>query len=208
MKQELKSKRSKEIILAAGLKLFSSQGYKATSLKEISQEAGISTGRIYHHFDSKLQIFTALLEEYWERLKDPDLKLNRLTAESRFPEDFEDMVHAIQEVVMSNKAYIMLIYIDVIEFHGEHIQRFYRNMAERFRAAYGERFEQMKQEGLFAKDADPLFAIMLVVRFFFQYFLVETSFGVEDHFGYSADEVIQKAKTLLLGGLMNGGKDQ
>lgn len=202
MKQQLKSQQSKQAILQAGLDLFSSQGYRATTLKEIAQAAGMSTGRVYHHFTNKLEIFTTLIDQYWSILKDPDLKLNQLSQAARFPDDFSDIAGAIWEIVADKKAYINLIYVDVIEFRGEHIQRFYRNMAERFQAVYGERFETMRAEGLLNDGADPLFAVMLTFRFFFHYFLVETSFGVEDHFGFSAEEVIDKAKHTILHGLL------
>lgn len=202
MKQHLKSQKSKDMILTAGLDLFSKQGYKATSMKEISQKAGISIGRVYHHYTSKLQIFESLLEQYWARLTDPALKLNQITAESRFPEGYADLVHAIREVVEDNKAYIMLIYIDVIEFRGEHIQRFYKDMAERFRSTFGGRFQELRKGGKLNPKADPLFAVMLTYRFFFHYFLVETSFGVEDHFGFSTDDLIEQAQETLLHGLL------
>ncbi len=202
MKQELKSKRSREMILKSGLELFSNQGYRATSMKEVANSAGISIGRVYHHFQSKLEIFTTLLDQYWERLKNPELKLNRLSTEAVFPDDFSEIVEAIREVVEENKASIMLIYIDVIEFKGEHIQRFYENMALRFKTAYGPRFAELEAQGRLNKGADLLFAVMLTFRFFFQYYLVETSFGVKDHFGFTSKEVTEKAKNLLLHGLL------
>lgn len=205
MKQALKSQHSREIILEAALELFSSQGFKATSMKDISEKAAISTGRVYHHFTNKMEIFTNLLDQYWERLKDPGLKLNQLSVKARFPDDFDQIVAAIEEVVVSNKPYIMLIYIDVIEFSGEHIKRFYADMAENFRRVFGPSFEANKHR--FRPEADPLFAVMMTFRFFFQYFLVETSFGVADHFGLDKDAVRAKARELLMGGLLRPGED-
>ena len=202
MKQTEKSQRSREIILEAARDLFSSQGYRATSLKDISSRAGISTGRVYHHFTNKLEIFTTLLERYWERLRDPELELNKLSAEARFPDDFERIVTAIHQVVVENKPYILLIYIDVIEFNGEHIRRFYADMAENFRRVFGPGFADPERAESFNPGADPLFAVMMTFRFFFQYYLVESSFGVADHFGFTEEAVISKAKELILHGLM------
>lgn len=207
MKQQLKSQRSKEIILKAGLELFSKQGYRATSMKEISQSANISIGRVYHHFRSKLEIFTTLIDHYWERLTDPALKLNQLSGNTRFPEDFKDLVYAIREVVVENQAYIMLIFIDVIEFQGQHIQRFYKDMTVRFRETYGQRIEQLKAEDKLNPQADPVFSIMLIYRFFFQYFLVETSFGVHNHFGIETDDLVERFQETLLHGLMKPERD-
>jgi len=202
MKQQLKSLQSKDAILQAGLELFSSCGYRATTLKEIAREAGISTGRVYHHFHNKLHIFTCLLDRYWAYLKSPELKLNHLSRAARFPDDFHQIAEAIREIVTDKKAYINLIYVDVIEFKGEHIQRFYTSMAERFKATYGPSFEEMKRKGLFNPEADPLFAVMMTFRFFFNYFLVETSFGVLDHFGLNTNQVVEQARQLILHGLL------
>ncbi|MDJ0838875.1 MAG: TetR/AcrR family transcriptional regulator [Acidobacteriota bacterium] len=208
MKQATKSQRSKDSILQAALELFSSQGYKATSMKEIATRAELSIGRVYHHFTNKLEIFTLLLDQYWERLTDPNLKMNQLSARAAFPDDFEPLVDAIEEVVLENKAYIMLIYIDVIEFQGEHIRRFYADMADNFRKVFGPGFEDPQRKRSFNPDADPLFAVMLTFRFFFQYFLVETSFGVDNHFGLDLKEVIAKAKQLLLHGLLKSSGEE
>ncbi len=202
MKQALKSQRSKQLTLDAGLACFSEAGYRGTSLKDIAHRAGISIGRVYHHFSSKLDIFTTLIDQYWEILSDPELPLNQLAAKAAFPEDIPQLAEAIRAVVTENRAYIMLIYIDVIEFQGEHINRFYKNMATRFRTAYKDRFQQLVAEKRLNPEADPFFAVMMTFRFFFNYYLVETSFGVDNHFGYSGEEVISKAQETILHGLL------
>jgi len=202
MKQELKSQHSRTLILQAGLDCFSAAGYKGTSIKDIALRAGISAGRVYHHFASKLEVFTALLQHYWEVLADPELELNRISAQARFPDDIPQLAAAIRQVVENNRASIMLIYIDVIEFHGEHINRFYKNMALRFQDVYKERFEELRREGRLNPKADPLFAVMMTYRFLFHYFLVECSFGVADHFGYSSEDIVEKVQETILHGLL------
>ncbi|MBO1317298.1 TetR/AcrR family transcriptional regulator [Acanthopleuribacter pedis] len=203
MKQSLKSQRSRELILAAGLRCFSQNGYKATSMKDIARGADISIGRVYHHFDNKLQVFTELLDNYWRRLEDPELPLNQLILKSNFPNDIPALAEAIRDIVVSNRESIMLIYIDVIEFQGTHIQRFYHNMAANFKNAFGDHFDRLRREGALHEDADPLFAVMMCFRFLFQYYLVETSFGVENHFGIESEEVGGKVSQLLLHGLLD-----
>ena len=48
-----KSERSRALILEAALQLFSKQGYRGTSIREIAEAAGLSTGNVYHHFPDK-----------------------------------------------------------------------------------------------------------------------------------------------------------
>ena len=51
-RKEQKEKRRKEI-LAVGLDLFVRKGYAATKTQDISQEAGMSEGLLFHYFASK-----------------------------------------------------------------------------------------------------------------------------------------------------------
>ena len=79
-RQKLKTEASREQILEAALPLFSHQGYGATSMRQIADDAGLSIGNLYHHFGSKEAIFQTLIERYWEHLLDPGLRLNQVLA--------------------------------------------------------------------------------------------------------------------------------
>jgi AcrR family transcriptional regulator len=50
------------VILATARKLFAASGFEATSMDEIAAQAGVAKGAIYHHFASKEEIFTQVLE--------------------------------------------------------------------------------------------------------------------------------------------------
>lgn len=49
-------------LLEAGTRWFLERGYEATSLDDIAGEARVSKGAVYHHFGSKLGLFTAIVE--------------------------------------------------------------------------------------------------------------------------------------------------
>jgi AcrR family transcriptional regulator len=55
---------SRQAILAAARRLFSTAGYAATSVTDIVSEAGTSVGLPYYHFGSKKSIFLTLWKEY------------------------------------------------------------------------------------------------------------------------------------------------
>jgi AcrR family transcriptional regulator len=59
---------TREKLLAAGLRLFSKAGVDATTIQQITDEAGVGFGSFYNHFDSK----QALVDE-WLR-QSPDLR--------------------------------------------------------------------------------------------------------------------------------------
>jgi AcrR family transcriptional regulator len=50
-------------ILTAARKLFATTGFDATSIDGIAAKAGVAKGAVYHHFDSKEEIFTRVLED-------------------------------------------------------------------------------------------------------------------------------------------------
>jgi AcrR family transcriptional regulator len=55
--------RTRERILDAALLLFAEKGYDATSMREISEQLGITKAALYYHFDSKADIVRAMLAD-------------------------------------------------------------------------------------------------------------------------------------------------
>ncbi len=49
---------------------FAELGFEATTNRSLAEEAGITTGAIYHYFDSKLDIYTAVFEDVRRRVYD------------------------------------------------------------------------------------------------------------------------------------------
>jgi len=55
------AKDTREEILEAALNMFSINNYHATSMSMIAEEAGVSKGTLYWHFDSKEDLFRELV---------------------------------------------------------------------------------------------------------------------------------------------------
>ena len=51
---------TRQAVLSAALKVFSHQGYAATRLEEIADEAGVTRGAIYWHFKNKADLYIEL----------------------------------------------------------------------------------------------------------------------------------------------------
>ena len=54
--------RTREAILDAAERLFAEQGYEATSLSQVGQEAGVSRGTPGYFYGSKADLYRAVLE--------------------------------------------------------------------------------------------------------------------------------------------------
>jgi AcrR family transcriptional regulator len=201
MDQDLKSERSRRQILDAALRLFSHRGYRGTSVRDISNEAGLSTGNVYHHFPDKETIFRTLLDEYWAVLSDPGFPLNRALATGAFPDNLEILGSAAEESVREYREYVALIYVDVVEFDGDHIRMFYAKMAKRFESfiAAHEGVDAMQQR--LRPGVSPVSAMMLATRIFLNYFSVEILFGVRDHFGKGSSRAVEEIADILRNGM-------
>lgn len=53
---------TKRTLLDAALTVFSRDGYTAARLTEIAEEAGVTRGAIYHHFENKAGLYLALIQ--------------------------------------------------------------------------------------------------------------------------------------------------
>lgn len=61
IREEQKEKRRQEILFA-GLKLFTRKGYTATKISDIAMLAGMSTGLMFHYFESKEKLYEELIK--------------------------------------------------------------------------------------------------------------------------------------------------
>ena len=202
LKQGEKSERSRAAILETALRLFSKQGYRGTSIREIAEEAGISTGNVYHHFPDKEALFRTLLDQYWAAIETPDFPFNRALAAGAFPNDLEALARAAEESVRDYRQHVALVYVDVVEFEGTHIRKFYSEMSQRFATFLARKFPAGSLEDQLAPGIDPTTAVMLASRIFLQYFAVEILFGVPDQMGKATPSVIVEISRMLRNGML------
>lgn len=68
-KHELRTKETRELLLRAAQEIFVRDGYAGAELGEIAKLAGRTKGAIYAQFESKEDVFLALVEEHTRRYK-------------------------------------------------------------------------------------------------------------------------------------------
>lgn len=201
MQQEVRSERSRAALLEAALALFSRQGYRSTSVRDIAERAGTSTGSVYHHFRDKEAIFRTLLDQFWTASSAPEFPLMRVFEEGAFPDNLPAIGAAAQETITTWRPYISLIYVDVVEFDGQHIHRFYADLAERYRE-FLDRRTDLDIPSRVREGIPPAVAMVLTTRIFVYYFVVEVLFGVPNHYGLNRDEATRLIADILTGGIL------
>lgn len=115
---QTKGERTRLQIEDAAIELFMEQGYHATSMRQIAEQAELALGGIYNHFKSKEEIFEAIIVD-----KHPYKKILPLILEAE-GETMDDFLgHAARVVIKeltSQPYYIKLMMIEIAEFNGAH----------------------------------------------------------------------------------------
>jgi AcrR family transcriptional regulator len=202
MTQEERSERSRALILEAALALFSHQGYRATSIREIAARASVSTGSVYHHFKDKEDLFKTLLGQLRSAVESRDFPLYKALERGSFPDRLEEVGRVCREIIASKRAYIALIYVDVVEFDGLHIREFYQGMASLCERFVAEHQQELPIVDRLQPGIPPAAAMLMTFRIFIDYAVVEMLFGVPNHYGLDSDDAIRVISAILRRGMV------
>jgi len=121
--------RSRAQIIAASHRLFLAQGFHGTTMRQIAKQSGMALGSLYNHFTDKDDLFRAVFEAY-----NPYPTL-LLVLESSQGETAADLARTaarrMVNVLSARPDLIKLVFIDVVEFQGDHLRQAYPSVAPR-----------------------------------------------------------------------------
>ncbi len=194
-------KRSEETrarILQVASDLFARNGYDATGVAEICQAAGVSKGAFYHHFQSKQQVFVALLDEW---LSGVDAGMQALMAQAGdVPRGMIAMTSITREIFERASGQLPMF----LEFWREssHNPAVWNATIAPYRR-YTDLFANLIQRGVeegSLREVNPQNAACAVVALALGLILQ----GVMDPQGADWTEVAREGMGMLVGGLVNG----
>lgn len=95
-RQQGRSLETQEKILAAAVSVLIDQGYAGASTLQIQQRAGVSRGRLLHHYPSREKLLSAAVHHLAvERVRE-------LSLESKIPEHPRERIRAALQMMWSN----------------------------------------------------------------------------------------------------------
>jgi AcrR family transcriptional regulator len=104
------SRREELLAIAAGL--FAERGFKNTTVRDIADAAGILSGSLYHHFDSKESMVDELLDTFQTGLW---TKYDAIEASDRTPrEKLEAIVRASFEAIGEHRNEVAIFQSDAL----------------------------------------------------------------------------------------------
>ena len=150
------AKDTKERILAKALELFSRKGYEGTNTNELMEAVGLVKSAMYRHFESKEEIWNALLDRliayYEERFGSPE----RLPPVPDSPEELLAMTMRLVNFTVHDETVVMTRKLLTIEqFRDERARKlatkhFLTGLTKMFTHV----FSGMMDKGLLRRD-DP-----------------------------------------------------
>lgn len=116
---ETKGDRTRAALIEAAYQLFNNKGYHATSMRNIADAAGLALGGIYNHFQSKEDIFVAMLMERHPFLEIlPELEAAQgETVDALVRDAARRMIAKLDQ----QPLFLNLIFIEVVEFKSRHV---------------------------------------------------------------------------------------
>jgi AcrR family transcriptional regulator len=144
-------------ILDAAIRVFARQGFHATRVSDIADEAGVAYGLVYHYFRSKDEVLNELFVERWSLL------LAAIEETDRTGDAPRDKLGAVATFIVDSYRHdpelMKVIIVEVTRAansfgrtHLPEIRRAYQSIAKIV--------EDGQKQGVFRDDVAPLFASM------------------------------------------------
>ncbi len=97
-------------LLAIAARLFAERGFKNTTVRDIADAAGILSGSLYHHFDSKEAMVDELLDSFQQELW---VKYDAISISDRTPrEKLDAVVRASFEAIDRHHSEVAIFQTD------------------------------------------------------------------------------------------------
>ena len=144
-------------ILDAAIRVFARQGFHATRVSDIADEAGVAYGLVYHYFDSKDEVLNELFSERWSLLL---AAIEEADSSSESPRSKLAAVAAF--IVDSYRHEPELMKVIIVEVTRA-ANSFGRTHLPEIRRAYdsiSKIVAEGQEAGVFRRDIDPAFASM------------------------------------------------
>lgn len=147
-----RGERTRAALVAAAREVFERDGYLDAKIADISKAAGAAAGSFYTYFDSKEEIFTAVVGQVQEEMLHPHVRARTGVTDAR-----ELIEAANREYLLAYKrnARLMAVFEQVTQINEDFRKlRMERNRA--FVQRNAKMIRELQESGVASADLDPL----------------------------------------------------
>jgi len=185
------NRRADVVQLAGGL--FAQKGFRATTVREIADAAGILSGSLYHHFDSKESIADEILSSF---INDVLTDYRTAVSSAGSPRDvLEQIVRSTSSTLSRHRAALAMLQNDWNYFSTQPRFGYLRKALSEIERTWITQLERGQDSGVFRADLDP----RLTYRLLRDVLWIPSQWRVAG--GYSTDQVAEALLHLLFHGI-------
>jgi TetR/AcrR family transcriptional regulator, cholesterol catabolism regulator len=193
----LRSQRRAHVVVLAG-ELFAQKGYRATTVREIADAAGILSGSLYHHFDSKESIGHEILSGFISEVLG---NYRAAVASAQDPRAvLEQIVRSTSRTLSQHRAALAMLQHDWSYFASQPRFAYLPKALREIERIWITQLELGKQAGLFRPDLDAKLT----------YGLLRDILWIPEQWrrtrGYSTDQVVDGFLGILFNGIAVAGQ--
>jgi AcrR family transcriptional regulator len=186
------SERRNHLVLLAG-ELFAEKGLRATTVREIADAAGILSGSLYHHFDSKESIGDEILSGF---INDVLADYRAAVSCAGSPRDvLEQIVRSTSQTLSRHRAALAMLQNDWSYFAAHPRFGYLRQALGEIERTWVTQLERGKESGMFRADLDA----KLTYRLLRDVLWIPAQWRVTG--GYSPDQIAEAVLRLLFEGI-------
>ena len=190
----MRSQRRAHLVVLAG-ELFADKGYRATTVREIADAAGILSGSLYHHFDSKESIADEILSSF---INEVLADYRGAVASAQDPRTvLEQIVRSTSLTLSRHRAALAMLQNDWSYFAGQPRFAYLPKALREIERIWVTQLEAGKASGLFRADLDAKLT----------YRLLRDILWIPEQWrrtrGYGIDQVVDAFLQILFDGIAN-----
>ena len=173
--------------------LFAQKGYRATTVREIADAAGILSGSLYHHFDSKESIGDEILSGF---INDVLADYRAAVSSGGSPRDvLEQIVRSTSRTLERHRAALAMLQNDWHYFSTQPRFGYLRPALAEIERTWVTQLERGQESGIFRADLDA----RLTYRLLRDVLWIPSQWRVAG--GYSTEQVAEGLLQLLFDGI-------
>jgi AcrR family transcriptional regulator len=180
-----RGRRRRQTLLDAAKEVFARDGFANARITDIADTANTAHGSFYTYFDSKEEIFVALLRELEDELRSPGPR------DVQQDGDGSNRVEPYEQILRANRAYltayrknraIMVVWEQVATLNAR-VERLRREASDRFIQRIEKGIRHWQDKGMADPDVDPVYAAMaltgMVSNFAYRWSARDADYEVE-----------------------------
>ena len=176
--------------------LFASRGYQRTTTRELADSVGINEALLFRHFNSKEDLYWAVLQHMIEMHSRKDRLSELVHAEMS---DRETFVTIAREILNRNLQFTRLLFFSALEKH-ELAQRFFKTYVMAYHDIVTDYIRDAMEAGRL-RPMDPLLAARAFIGMFAYHFQIQELFGGKQFKQFDQEQVTTQLVDVWLEGM-------